>query len=607
MTTVLPPPPPPPPSGGSQPANTATLVTPSAEIANLARGTTIEGVVLAAPAKNQIQVQTVMGTVVLQTATKVPVNSVITLTLSQLQPQPVLQVTSINGVLLVGSAAQSANPVADFVSSGAAQVTPPKLSVGNTVSATLLRPATGIVQPTYTSPAPASPASGQASFVTANDGGRAGRAAPSPGPTTPSASVAGLNPGAAKGAAPTVQGTTQQGTAQQGTSATPNVPTSYSANQQTIAGQATSAITGAQQTTIGTKPVPASTSPGITLNPPASGQGIGGKAENTVIPSGTKFPANIIRIDPPTGGTVTNTTPGGGAVLMLARGSVLTGTITGTTASGQPIIQFPSATVAIDTAGGGVVGSRVTIEIMGDAKIPKQGIAADAMLRAGAGEQFIKSNRWDSLSEALKVIEISDPHRFQQIMQNAMPQTGNKLSAQILFFLSALRGGDLKSWLGDSTQRLLERERPGLLSRLNNEFQAMAKLADEPSSGDWRMALIPIYHDEKVERIRLYQRRTKDKKEPKEDGKRFVLDFYLSQLGHMQVDGLVKPDGSRVDLIIRTEKPLGQNAQMEIAQIYNEAAELTGIGGGVAFQASPGNFVEFPSMSVENNHDGLIV
>ena len=103
MTTVLPPPPPtPPPSGGV--ANAATVVTPSAEVAALARGATIEGVVAAIVAKNQIQIQTVLGILILQTATKVPVNSVISLVLSQLQPQQVLQITSLNGVPLAGSA-----------------------------------------------------------------------------------------------------------------------------------------------------------------------------------------------------------------------------------------------------------------------------------------------------------------------------------------------------------------------------------------------------------------------------------------------------------------------------------------------------------------------
>ena len=158
----------------------------------------------------------------------------------------------------------------------------------------------------------------------------------------------------------------------------------------------------------------------------------------------------------------------------------------------------------------------------------------------------------------------------------------------------------------ETPARLIERERPGLLGRIGNEFQAMGKLADDPG-GDWRMAMIPLYHDERVDRIRLYQRNARNKNEDSDDGKRFILDFDLSKLGHIQIDGLVKSDTSKVDIIIRSEKSLGQNAQMEIAQIYNEAAELTGMGGGIAFQSSPGNFIQFPSTAENTDHDGLIV
>ena len=600
MTTILPPPPPPPPSSGSQPANTATLVTPSADIANLARGANIEGVVLALPAKNQIQVQTVFGTIVLQTTAKIPLNSVITLTLSQLQPQPVLQVTGLNGAPFQGSGSpQSANPLFGQLAgqatnsanptSASTPATHPTLSVGTATSATLLRPAIANTQPAASATGPAGNAgaqtpvnqTGQAQPQNTNIAGTPGKVG-----NTPNAN-AQANPNQTTTPPSASSGAVNAGINAKGTS------------------QPTPIAAGGAKTADGSAVTPRG-NPNPSTSAPMLSQGADAKAQNTTIPSGARFPANIIKIEAPTGSALTpGTQPSG--VLMLSRGSVMTGVVTGTTASGQPILQLPSATITLDAQGKIAIGSRITIEVSGDARMPKQPGAADAMMRAGMGETFVKSNKWNSLNEALKIIEIADPNRFQQIMQNSIPQTGSKLSAQILFFLSALRGGDLKNWLGDSAVRLIERERPNLLSRLGGEFQAMAKFADAPNNGDWRMAMIPIQHDGMVERIRLYQRQPKDKKEKESDGKRFVLDFYLSNLGHIQVDGLAKPDGSRVDLIIRTEKPLAQNAQIEIAQIYNEAAELTGIAGGIAFQASPGNFVEFPPLAVENNRDSLIV
>lgn len=613
MTTVLPPPPPSPPSGGSVPAGGATLVSPSAEVAALAKGTTIEGVVLAVLAKNQIQVQTLLGTLALQTTANVPINSVITLMVSQLQPQQVLQITSLNGAPL---------PLSN---SGQSSATLPPLAPGALAQATLLRPATGVTPPISTG---ATPSSGGAAGAVVSAGTQA---------QTPQVRVGGsTSSGQGATQSPTSQGLAQGTTQGSGQStATGNVQSAQSQSQSSVpatqatqstrstpaaqATQATQTTQAAQAGSGGEKPsVPA------TAGGPSTSIKAGATNTNqTVLAAGTKFNANVIKINPPgnspvsasgptaSGAAVTGAQTASGATtgqtLMLARGTVIVGTITGTTATGQPIVQLPGATIALDVLGQVATGSRISLEITGNIQAPKQTGAANAMIKAGMGETFAKSSSWSSLTEALRAIEIADPARFQQLLQNIVPQTGTKLSSQMLFFLNALRGGDFRSWIGDTPARLIERERPGLINKLGNEFQAMGKLADEQSSGDWRMAMIPLYHNEQVERIRLYQRRARKRDDDDEDGKRFILDFSLSKLGHLQIDGLVKSDSSRVDLIIRTEKSLGHKAQVEIAQIYNEAAELTGLGGGIAFQSAPGNFVDFPSMADETDHDGLIV
>ena len=609
MTTILPPPPPtPPPSGGG--SNAATLVTPSSEVAALARGATIEGVVAAIVAKNQIQVQTVLGTLALQTATRVPVNSVISLVVSQLQPQQVLQITSLNGVPLAGSVASGAAGILGAGTGGSATGGAPgaggagttlPIMPGTQASATLLRPANGILQPSSQTSSTQTPAPTTAQTPVQTAGNSPRNIPVTPGTTPAGMQAPGQPSGQASGAKPA---------GQPAGVITPQTPGSLSnASTQASSGGTPSSPTA--QTTPATGPSQPAGAAGT--RPQA---GINAKTINTVIPSGTRFNANVIKVDAPTSAPANqsatpspaiNTGQNTNAVLTMARGTIMTGTVTGLTSSGQPILQLPSAIIALDVQGRVIVGSKITIEITGDAQAPKQTTAASALIQAGGRETFVKSNSWNSLNEALKAIEISDPGRFNQIIQNVMPQVGSKLSSQILFFISALRSGDIKNWLGETPVRLIERERPGLLGRIGNEFQTMGKLADDPSNGDWRMAMIPLYHNERVDRIRLYQRNARNKNKDNDDGKRFVLDFDLSKLGHMQIDGLVKSDDSRVDVIIRTEKSLGRKAQMEIAQIYNDAAELTGIGGGIAFQSSPGNFVEFPSMTENTDHDGLIV
>ncbi len=594
MTTVLPPPPPTPPPSGGVP-NAATVVTPSAEVAALARGATIEGVVAAIVAKNQIQVQTVLGMLALQTTTKVPINSVISLVVSQLQPQQILQISSLNGTPLAGSVVGGAASIlganapatgtAGSATGGAGGAnTASPIMPGTQTSATLLRPAVGVLQPASQTSSTQTSAPTTVQTSVQATGQAAGNATATPNATTASIQTSGAK------------------TAGQPTAVTPPASNNAPALQTTPAtGQAPG---GAQ-----------SAGAALAGAPPATNA----KAGSITIPSGTRFNASVIKVDVPTGTPATgsasspaiNTGVNAGqntnAILTMARGTIMTGTVTGLTSSGQPILQLPSAIIALDVQGRVTMGSKITIEVTGDTQAPKQTTAASALIQAGGRETFVKSNSWNSLSEALKAIEIADPGRFNQIIQNVIPQAGSKLSSQILFFISALRSGDVRSWLGEAPVRLIERERPGLLGRIGNEFQAMGKLADDPSSGDWRMATIPLYHDQRVNRIRLYQRHARNKDKGADDGKRFVLDFDLSKLGHIQIDGLIKSDDSKVDIIVRTEKSLGRMAQMEIAQIYNEAAELTGIGGGVAFQSSPGNFVEFPSMTENTDHDGLIV
>jgi len=166
----------------------------------------------------------------------------------------------------------------------------------------------------------------------------------------------------------------------------------------------------------------------------------------------------------------------------------------------------------------------------------------------------------------------------------------------MLFFLSALKGGDIKGLFGDTASRVIDKERPGLINRLGAEFQAMSRLADEPQSGDWRLALIPMWNGEKVEQIRYFWRGAGGGEEGEsEEETRFVLDLDLSNLGHLQVDGLVKAKRNHLDLIIRTDQPLSPEMRTDISTIFETARETLGLGGQVAFQAAPANFITVPS------------
>ena len=151
--------------------------------------------------------------------------------------------------------------------------------------------------------------------------------------------------------------------------------------------------------------------------------------------------------------------------------------------------------------------------------------------------------------------------------------------------------------------------RPNLASRISNDFNTLGRIADEPVNSDWRVAMIPINSGAEIEQIRMLIRHHDTDEEENasgEQGTRFILDVDLSRLGRIQLDGLVRDKGRKLDLIIRSTDTLNDENRNEIRRIFTEAADLTGIRGSVVFQASPPDFIEIPDPLAEETV-GLVV
>ena len=574
MPTVQPPPPPPPPAAPQASQAVAVVVKAPEAISQLRPGQSLQASQVVQPSQatqavpaaakvtqpatpsapppappatqslpaNQVQVETTLGPITLQTALPIPKGAVLTLMLSRLTPQPQFLITEINGKPVPGTqTAQTILQNAGAPSLVANRTSAPPLTEGMRISATLVRPAT-----VPTSSTPQIPGSQQA-----------------PGPVQ---------------VVPTPQ-----------TSLSASLPTPPTAAQP---GAAHTPATGSQP------PLPTSTSGGVQPTSLATAQLI-------QLPSGSRFTVSIVRIDLPSAALNTATPgPGGG----LAAGATLSGTVTGITPQGQPIVQTPNATIALETTAKINEGMRVTLKLDSGLSPPS---TSDAAKLGGAGpaETLAQAKSWSQLDEALKALAHTDPARFQHITQNVLPQPGAKLTSQMLFFLSALKGGDIKAWLGDTASRVIERDRPGMIGRLGGDMQIMSKLVDEPQSGDWRLALIPLWNGNQLEQLRMYYRNRggQDDEDGEGDGTRFVLDIELSNLGHVQIDGLMKSQTKKLDLIVRTDQPFPDMWRTDLADIFQTAQDITGIGGSLAFQAAPGNFIDFPPMQSPTPQRGLFV
>ena len=169
------------------------------------------------------------------------------------------------------------------------------------------------------------------------------------------------------------------------------------------------------------------------------------------------------------------------------------------------------------------------------------------------------------------------------------------MASNILFYISALRGGDISSWLGSEVNTLLQNNFPDLSARLNEEFFQLARPFNEAPTGDWRAALIPLLNGSQLEFFQMNLRgRSKDaNKESDEDTSRFLIDVKLSKLGRIQLDGLIKSKGKRFDLFIRSEKPFAKIIHRDLNNIFIEFTKLTGNSGHLVFQISS-NFIDLP-------------
>lgn len=196
-----------------------------------------------------------------------------------------------------------------------------------------------------------------------------------------------------------------------------------------------------------------------------------------------------------------------------------------------------------------------------------------------------------SSKEALAALQARIPWvALANAQGGASMPTSTTLSSPLMFFMSAMMNGSVRSWLGEHTIRLLEENgHTPLLDQADSEFSQLANLARNTSSQGWQSVFFPIMTGEQIQMARLFVRRDRKNSDNATgaDDTRFMVEVELSQLGELQLDGLVRKSSSRkavFDLIIRSETALPREMQQEIIAIYDSAGELTDFTGTLLFQ-----------------------
>lgn len=385
----------------------------------------------------------------------------------------------------------------------------------------------------------------------------------------------------------------------------PSAPSGLStAASATIAGTATSTATAATtqsgQSAASTNSTTTTSASQVTgANPSQSGQ------QATTVPAGSTLTLKVVSYTVPETSNPSLSVSKFNGPASLQTGATLTGVVTGKQGVSQTVVQTQAGPISLPTTDALPRGTQISFEV------------SLLNVSKGLGNHELSSIRplsalgggsWPALSDTLEVLGDISPAAQTQILQAALPRADAQLSTNILFFLAALRGGDLKGWMGDGPLRILERQRPDLAGRLRDDMGQLSRQITDPDTGDWRMHAVPYLNNDEIERVRFLVR---DNDADEDDdtpanSTRFVIDLNLSKMGHLQIDGLVGNGGKRVDVVLRTDEALTSQMRDDIRALYANAIEVTGIDGSVGFQAAPAKFINIPEPQASAS-DSMVV
>lgn len=327
---------------------------------------------------------------------------------------------------------------------------------------------------------------------------------------------------------------------------------------------------------------------------PAPASGTGPAGATTTFPAGSNLEFRVVAVNVPSAAPQSLTPPPLQGQISLAPGAQLSGVVSGSHGVGQTLVQTHAGPVSLPTTQPLPLGTEVRLELI-QLQHPSTGSAQHGPLHMTAAP--LLEGEWIAFEDALSTLREAAPGAHQHILQAALPRADTQLATNVLFFLSALRGGDIKNWLGDGPMRVLDRLRPDLANRLRTDMTQMTRNVEDPLSGDWRLHGVPFLYGEQLDRVQLLIRDRDAEDQDDDDGRggtRFVVDLNLSKLGHLQIDGLVGENDKRLDLILRTDEPLPSHMRDDIRRLFHDAMDLTGLEGSVGFKAAPGEFVNIP-------------
>ena len=195
-----------------------------------------------------------------------------------------------------------------------------------------------------------------------------------------------------------------------------------------------------------------------------------------------------------------------------------------------------------------------------------------------------------NIQQTLQTLAQINPQLAQAVLDGRIPQPGPSLPGALLFFMSAVKQGEVRSWLGgDAMDALTRAGKFELLAKLTNDLTSSGQTVRDGVVGDWKSYPLPIFNNNQFQIINFYvhgdgqrQGSQAESSSPSKSHTRFLIDLRLSQLGALQLDGFIQ--AKKLDMMIRSEHALPGGLHNELRSIYLNALSAADYVGSINFQ-----------------------
>jgi hypothetical protein len=254
--------------------------------------------------------------------------------------------------------------------------------------------------------------------------------------------------------------------------------------------------------------------------------------------------------------------------------------VIGTTPQGEPIATSPAGLFILDSKAPLPVGTRVELSIVH---------VSEPLPQSDEIDRPHKPQDWSALQSVLASL----PQQGTEAPLR-MPRPEAHLGSSTVFLLAALKLGDSRVLLPrEAEEALTHNSKAALLTALGEEMRSAGQswsraetAAPQVGLAEWKSLTFPLPPDSAFSRLALHLRDEQESGRPEAAalGKRLVVEFTLSRLGPMLLDGLIF--GRRMDVVLRSQRRLPKTLHGELRQLWRNSLNAMNWSGELEFQTS---------------------